>query len=949
MLFLNPWLLLALAGVAVPVILHLVRRQAAKPVDWGAMRFLMDTLSERRRRMEWEDLLLMAARCLLLALAAFAVARPFVPPDSPTPWAFILPIILSGVALFGGSFVFGSSRKRLLTRGVALILLGLAGGLIFSEHWLNLKRFQSSGTRDLALVIDASASMTRTSGSHTLFDEALAEARRIVKEAPRGTSFVVIVGGPSPQALSKTPISHRTDVLAQLDGLKAVGGTFRAHEALGMATLALAEGKHPNRDIIVLTDSQRHGWRLDNAGAWQALAAAWKTLPAKPRLLLRSFPQSPSLRNAGIASISTVRDLTGTDRPCVLRTEVVNTGNQPVTPGELLIEIDDKQVAREALGLLVAGQTQNIETRHRFTTPGPHVVTARLAGNDEIASDNRFDHVVTVRKAVRVVLVDGNPTGSFFNRAAGHTALALAPVTALIKGGQAGTEFLMDPVVIPAPEITAASLAGADVVVLADVPRLPAAMAADLADHTAAGAGLIVLAGPRADPTFYNAWDGADGPLLPVEMGAETGAEKGISPAPKTFRHEALAWAGDERRSDLSGAVIRRWRKVTMRPSNSTLAAAFSNGDPFLATSEYGRGRCVVATCAFDARVGTLTGRASFVPLVHELVTWAAGGGVDWNLDPSWSPSVVLDSRSSGGLSARYFQRGQPPEKPLLERVNPCIDYNWRDQSPDPKIPADNFAVQWRATLLPQVDGEYLIEAQADERITVKISGKTLLEQAANQPGKKARIRLQAGKPVSFEALYEEEGGPAMARLFWTPPGGTRQIIPSTAWFPAKDEKPVTYDAIDPCGQVRKASVSVGRRGRELRIEGQAVPGLYQVKLPPAMGESLTGTAVSALPVVVRGEIDESRIDPLDDADFAQLRARTEVVLPQSCADILAVLAGHGFGTEITRTVAIGALLLLLLESALARWVSRSRRAGDELRVEFGDSTVTPLEKGGWR
>ena len=98
MLFLNPWLLLALAGVTIPVIVHLVRRQAAKPVEWGAMRFLMDTLSERRRRMEWEDLLLMAARCLLLALAALAVARPFVPPDSPTPWSFVLPAVLLGVA-----------------------------------------------------------------------------------------------------------------------------------------------------------------------------------------------------------------------------------------------------------------------------------------------------------------------------------------------------------------------------------------------------------------------------------------------------------------------------------------------------------------------------------------------------------------------------------------------------------------------------------------------------------------------------------------------------------------------------------------------------------------------------------------------------------------------------------------------------------------------------------
>ena len=115
MLFLNPWLLLALTGASIPVILHLIRRQAAKPVSWGAMRFLRDSLSERRRRMEWEDLLLMAARCLLLALAALAVARPFVPPDGTTPWALVLPAVLLGIGLFGGSFVLGTLRKRLLS------------------------------------------------------------------------------------------------------------------------------------------------------------------------------------------------------------------------------------------------------------------------------------------------------------------------------------------------------------------------------------------------------------------------------------------------------------------------------------------------------------------------------------------------------------------------------------------------------------------------------------------------------------------------------------------------------------------------------------------------------------------------------------------------------------------------------------------------------------------
>ena len=950
MLFLNPWLLLALTGVSIPVIVHLVRRQAAKPVEWGAMRFLMDTLSERRRRMEWEDLLLMAARCALLALAALAVARPFVPPDAPAPWTFVLPAALLGLGLFGGSFVLSGARMRLWVRAAALALCCMAAGMVVMEHWFNLRRFESGGRRDVVLIIDASTSMTRSSGAHTLFDDAVEEARRIVKDAPLSTSYAIILGGPSPQAITNSPDSRRTRTLAQLDGLQAVGGTFRAHEALGMATVVLAAGSHPNKDIIVLTDSQRHGWRFDDAGAWKSLAEAWKSLPAKPRLLLRRLPQAPMLRNAGIASITTSRDLIGTDRPCLLRTEIVNTGNQPVMPGELRIEVDNKQVARELLGLLIPGQAQTIETRHRFAAPGQHVVTARLTGRDEISGDDRADCVVTVRQALRVVLVDGNPAGSFFERAAGHTALALAPAAALVGGGQAGKDFLMDPLVIPAPEVTAENLTGADVLILADVARLPLALAAAVADRTAAGSGLLVLAGPRVEPAFYNAWDGPDGPLLPLVLGAEVVAEKGVAPRSSSFRHAALAWAVDERRSDLGGAVIRRWRKSTLVPGNGVLAAAFGNGDPFLATRGYGRGRCVVATCAFDARAGNLPGRAAFVPLVQELVAWVAGGGIDWNLEAAWNPSVVLDSRSSGGLAAAYFRRNETFAKPLLERIDPAIDFNWNGKAPAPNVPPSNFAVQWRASLLPQISGDYLLDAQVVDRLTVKLAGKTVLEQKANQAVQKARVHLEAGKLVACEALYEQATGPASVRLFWTPPGGSRQLIPSTAWIPAGDKQPPAGEAIDPLGRTRKANVLLGRRGRELRIDGPAVPGLYQVKLPPGLRESITGTPGTApLPVVVRGEIAESRLDAWNDEDLAALRARTDVILPQSTADVLAVLSGHGFGREIVRTVALAAVLLLLLETALARWVSRSRRAGDEVHIEFGDAAPLSVKEGAWR
>jgi hypothetical protein len=283
-----------------------------------------------------------------------------------------------------------------------------------------------------------------------------------------------------------------------------------------------------------------------------------------------------------------------------------------------------------------------------------------------------------------------------------------------------------------------------------------------------------------------------------------------------------------------------------------------------------------------------------------------------------------------------------------MERIDPAIDFSWNDEAPEKKLPRDNFNVQWKATLLPQIAGEYLIDAEVDDTISIKISGKTVLETKEGQRGQGARVRLEAGKPVPFEALFVEENGLAYARLYWTPPGGVRQIIPPSAWIPAGEEKPPVYDAVDPIGRTRKATVSLGRRGRELRIDGPAVPGLYQVNLPAEVRESIA-PGTTPLPVVVRGEIEESRIESLNDDDLAQLRARTDVILPSTTDDILAVLSGRGFGREITRTVAIAALLLLLLETALARWVSRSRRAGDDLRVEFGDSSPIAMEKGGWR
>mgnify|MGYP002637129590 CR=1 FL=1 len=104
MLFLNTWLLLGVLGVSIPVIIHLINRRHAKVVQWGAMRFLLDSLISRRRRVLLEEMLLLATRCLLVALVALALARPFISASSRVPWVVVLPAALLAVVLFGVSF-----------------------------------------------------------------------------------------------------------------------------------------------------------------------------------------------------------------------------------------------------------------------------------------------------------------------------------------------------------------------------------------------------------------------------------------------------------------------------------------------------------------------------------------------------------------------------------------------------------------------------------------------------------------------------------------------------------------------------------------------------------------------------------------------------------------------------------------------------------------------------
>ena len=134
--FLNPWMLLGLAGVLLPVMAHLLSRKRYDIVEWGAMQFL-ELDPSARRKLRLEELLLLAVRMGLVALLAIALARPW----------------LSGA-------------------------------------WLG--RLGSTQSRDVVLVIDGSYSMGWEGRAVTPHVNAVRLARQFVDELRPGDSIMVL-------------------------------------------------------------------------------------------------------------------------------------------------------------------------------------------------------------------------------------------------------------------------------------------------------------------------------------------------------------------------------------------------------------------------------------------------------------------------------------------------------------------------------------------------------------------------------------------------------------------------------------------------------------------------------------------------------------------------------------------------------------------------------------
>ena len=619
----NTLMLAGLAGVSIPLVIHLLNRRRYQIVHWGGMQFL-EVTDSTRRRLQLEQLLLLLVRMLLIAALVLALAQPFM-------------------------------------RGLP---------------WVSLR---SAANRDVVLVIDGSASMTYAGGRETPLAAAQYSAHQIISSLQPGDSVAIIYATEVPQVVLAPPTFDLAKAQQAVDGLARPRGGCDLVRALDRAATLASQGVHTRREIVVLTDNQAGSWCPDQPGRWDFVLARLTELPHRPRLWVVPVGPGPDQPHANwaldcIAGPKT----TACARRCTFRSVLLDASLQrrsgsdaqlPDIKRRITWLVDGKQVRTRQVGL-AGGSRRPLVLKRRFTKPGMHIVSVVLQ-EDAVEADNRAEFVVEVTEALPALLVDGDQS---LEPWASETDF-LRP--ALMPSEQKSPAVRVT--VVPIEKMTPEQIRGQRVVVLANVQRVSAELHGALARHVAAGAGLLVAPGDRVDPDDYNRRLYRDGAgWLPCRLQrrkklADEGDE-GFALSPSSFFHPALELFREAGPGDLAQARFTNYWKLHPHEGSppAVMIGAFADGAPWAVERAFEKGHVICLGAPLDADWSNLPARADFVPLVHRLVYYLAGASLPpRNVGPGDPLLLVLPTDfklESVDLEKPDGQVVQVPVKPGRDR-----------------------------------------------------------------------------------------------------------------------------------------------------------------------------------------------------------------------------------------------------------------------------------------
>jgi Mg-chelatase subunit ChlD len=617
----------ALAGIllaSIPLIIHFLNRRRFKTINWAAMEFLLRAMKKNQRRLKFEQWLLLAVRCLVLAFLGFALARPL-----------------------------GCNEGS---------LAALAG------HRSALHVF----------IIDNSYSMAYQAdrpGARTHLDQAKKMAAELIDRFSTGGESVAIIVASNPAtAVISTPTY---DLNAAKSAIEHISQSYRATDLPGAIQKALdlaqAEAKQPTKNLYLFTDGTRSSISGPSA---DSLKRVCPELSRTYHTTLFNLGR-PSQSNSTVTTVRPTSSVVAARMNIDIAATVRGYGS--TDEASLRWLLDDQPLPSSATLHPAADTPDTILPQLALKTGGAHVITASLGANDRLPIDDARSRVIDVANELKVLLVEGERGVGPLGSSGAFIRVALAPPSAT-------TPSYVAPDVISDLELPNKLLSDYGAVILTNVAQLTTNEADLLASYVKAGGALLIFPGEAVSADAWNSvllprqlipgplvkriTAGDDGrgftfdfkplgnmhPFLEIFRGEE---KSGLDTA-RTFTYfqvdlqnksaeRVLDFKNSDERGTSEGKASAMKDETNCSPSSFIPPPSSFSSDPAITVHTLGKGRVVfVATSSGADGWTALPARQVFAPLLHELLNHAVTPADEWlNLSVGQSLEIPVTMKLS--------------------------------------------------------------------------------------------------------------------------------------------------------------------------------------------------------------------------------------------------------------------------------------------------------------
>lgn len=571
MSFLNPGFIGALALVAIPLIIHLLRRRKLKVIRWAAMDFLRQSQKKQSRRLRIEEIILLILRMLIVAIAVLAFARPV--------------LRALGVPLL-------SQNARVHT----------------------------------IIVLDNSFSMGyRGPDGKTSWERAQAAANDILTNILKpGDSASLVLLSNKPEALVNAP-SYDLKLVQQR--VRAAKLSDHASDYLAGAQLVnrmLKAAQTPAKEVYWLSDDQSNAWTTSKKDSARPV---WQEIGKQARVAWVSVGTPDGQRDNLMVETPTLsRELVTPQLPVRIETRLVNYGAKPRKDLLVHLFLDGKEQTSDRVSV-DPGKAEIVSfplTRMvKMGTRAGQVKIDDAEHADNLPRDNTSAFAVRVRERIKVLVQDPRPTSNPAKSESFYLLTAMAP---------SGAAESLAPKLREGENLSSANLRDFDAVVIAGATGLSAGDRRALTDYVKAGGGLLIFPGPNTDAKRLNS-DLKAAELQPATLGAKRvfQDEEALTLNPASIANPILTIFKDTSAMNLGTArftvtYLLEPESDANDPNAVQTLIRFSNGDPALVERTVGLGKVMIAASGAGTTWNQLPLKTSYVPLVYQLLSYLGRG-----------------------------------------------------------------------------------------------------------------------------------------------------------------------------------------------------------------------------------------------------------------------------------------------------------------------------------